>query len=144
MGKKKEYCSRGHLMSETRVMQKYGSICSVCKSDYNKKYEKENAERLSARQKIYKRQVRYDITQDQYDELLKIQDNKCAICKNEFVPGSNITKACVDHNHNSGEFRAILCGACNLGLGYFKDNKKLLSAAIVYLAKYEVSTHAPV
>jgi hypothetical protein len=40
----------------------------------------------------------------------------------------------VDHGHETGEVRGLLCSNCNLGLGYFKDNPKYLEGAIKYLS----------
>ena len=52
--------------------------------------------------------------------------NLCCICgeKQELV---------IDHDHRTGKVRGLLCGSCNKGLGFFKDNKKYLNSAIKYL-----------
>ncbi len=42
---------------------------------------------------------------------------------------------CLDHNHNTGNFRGWICKTCNLGLGYFNDSPNLLNRAIQYLVK---------
>lgn len=57
------------------------------------------------------------------------QGFKCAIC------GERETKH-VDHCHDSGRLREILCVGCNLGLGGFRDNPEFLSKAIAYLRKH--------
>lgn len=61
-------------------------------------------------------------------QLLMIQDFKCAICKRDI----NL-KNCLDHCHNSGYIRGLLCRHCNNGLGQFKDNIDNLVEAIRYL-----------
>ncbi len=58
------------------------------------------------------------------------QENKCAICKDEF---ENTRDAHLDHNHKTGISRLVLCSNCNTGLGLFKDNIELLQVAIQYL-----------
>lgn len=57
----------------------------------------------------------------------------CAICKQ----GVGYRTRAVDHDHGTGKFRGILCSPCNLALGLFKDNPKLLDAAIKYLQVVE-------
>lgn len=71
--------------------------------------EQREAKKLKAREASLLRV--YGITLDQYNELLKRQDEKCYICQrhaSEFK-----TNLCVDHNHHTGEIRGLLCGYCN-------------------------------
>jgi len=81
----------------------------------------------------------YGITLDQYNEMLKKQDGGCAICgktetrKNMW--GTGICRLNIDHDHNTGEVRGLLCHSCNFGLGAFFDSAQLLSKAIEYLQK---------
>ena len=87
------------------------------------------------RNRYYKRT--YGISLAEYDELLEHQKGVCAICGKE--NNTNYGRAhngrlCVDHCHESGEIRGLLCGSCNAALGHFKDNKDLLKKAMKYLA----------
>jgi hypothetical protein len=86
---------------------------------------KANAERF----KGYTLKRDYGIAYEQYQELLKQQDGRCAIC-NE-TPTDK--KLAVDHSHATGVVRGLLCSACNVGLGHFKDSIELLSKAVEYL-----------
>jgi hypothetical protein len=63
--------------------------------------------------------------------MLEEQDNKCAICKSDNL--MHRTKWHVDHCHETGKIRGLLCTLCNVGLGSFKDNKEFLKCAIEYL-----------
>ena len=71
------------------------------------------------------------------EALIRHQDGKCAICETriEFNTGINSTSACIDHNHETGSTRGVLCRACNLGLGHFKDDSDLLISAAQYLQR---------
>ena len=71
----------------------------------------------------------YNITTEQYNEMLNKQDNKCLIC-------SKIDKLVVDHDHNTGLVRGLLCDTCNRGIGYLKEDKTILLNAISYLETY--------
>lgn len=77
---------------------------------------------------------KYGITVQQYDQMIFSQNNCCAICRNVFE-GKGGTKAapCIDHCHNTGEVRAILCGNCNKMIGLAYDNTTILTNAINYL-----------
>ena len=64
-------------------------------------------------------------------ELLLSWGNCCHICKKS----GKVYEMTVDHDHNSLLVRGLLCGSCNKGLGYFKDDQRLLSEAARYLAE---------
>ena len=74
----------------------------------------------------------YGITLEQYDQMLTEQGGGCAICGTTEPKGKN-GRFHVDHCHTEGHIRGLLCHACNLGLGHFKDNVKTLAKAIEYL-----------
>ena len=79
---------------------------------------------------------KYGITYSEYDDMLLAQNGRCAICKSTDPKGrwvENSRAFCVDHDHNSGKVRGLLCNTCNQGLGNFFDNTKFLTQAIDYL-----------
>lgn len=78
----------------------------------------------------------YGITLDQFNEKLKEQNNKCAICNSTNTHDKHGVMA-VDHNHSTGAIRGLLCYKCNAGIGLLNDNKEILTSAIKYLEKYE-------
>ena len=61
----------------------------------------------------------------------KAQNFSCAICKTSFRSEQDV----IDHDHTTSEFRGLLCGNCNRGLGMFKDNAESLRIAASYLDK---------
>jgi hypothetical protein len=77
--------------------------------------------------RTYHLKRRYGITAEVADALLEQQGGVCAICK--AAPAVH-----VDHDHETGAVRALLCFNCNGGLGQFKDNPHLLHAAAYYVA----------
>lgn len=79
----------------------------------------------------------YGITHEIYDDILSDQDNRCAICNNTEDPNTKATRFNVDHCHDSGHVRGILCGRCNLGIGQLGDKSNMLLKAYNYLKKFE-------
>jgi hypothetical protein len=77
----------------------------------------------------------YNITQEELDLLLLNSDYKCNLCGVSREDHYELYKKDlhIDHCHTTQQVRGILCHSCNLGLGYFKDDKNLLSKAITYL-----------
>lgn len=69
---------------------------------------------------------------EDYDRIIKEQNNKCTICKNQFTTEFQ-RRPNIDHCHKSGKFRSILCHKCNTALGLFDDNIQSLKQAIEYL-----------
>ena len=78
--------------------------------------------------------TRYGITVEQRNKMFLEQDGLCAICSTELsvkIRASN--KACVDHCHESGIIRGLLCLKCNSALGKFNDSLELVKSAVKYL-----------
>ena len=101
--------------------------CKECTKIYNKKVYFSG----KARNRGYKR--KYKITLDDYNRMLKSQNNKCAIC-NGTATGHRINKyLSVDHCHTTGKIRGLLCFTCNIVIGHMKDDVELLEKAIDYL-----------
>ena len=76
---------------------------------------------------------RYTLTLDGYDELLRGQGGRCAICFEKPRGDENL---CVDHDHETGRIRGLLCHSCNRGIGLLGDNVPRLRAAVSYLTGY--------
>lgn len=97
------------------------------KERYAKKYMHD--EKHQHKQKMNTLKRLYDLTEEQYNQRLIHQNNRCAICKEEFING----KVCVDHNHETNEVRGLLCDNCNTMLGKAHDRLTILFNAIQYL-----------
>jgi hypothetical protein len=74
--------------------------------------------------------ARVNLQQYEYDLMVQSQGNRCLICRER--PTADRALA-IDHHHESGVIRGLLCGRCNLGLGYFRDRIDLLQSAARYL-----------
>lgn len=77
----------------------------------------------------------YDISYDEYKEIYNNQNGKCAICGKEESRTRKGRKLplSVDHAHDTGVIRGLLCAKCNSGMGMFGDNIELMKKAIDYL-----------
>lgn len=80
---------------------------------------------------------KYGMTLSDFASTLESQKGGCAICGGVSEKLSPKTRMVVDHCHETGKIRGILCDLCNTALGKFKDNPALLQSAIEYLRKYE-------
>jgi hypothetical protein len=123
-----KHCGEIHVQNQREIRRNsHPMSCSAYKPP-NKMFE-------DKRDGIVRRQ--YGITLAQYDEMCAEQDGKCAICGNkDEVEGRRLA---IDHCHDSGKIRGLLCGKCNRGLGLFYDNQELLKNAISYLTKFSLA-----
>jgi len=104
----------------------------------SKKYKKLNPEKI--RDAHLKN--RFGIDSNCYDYILKEQDNVCAICNKNNPINEKTGKSkrlAVDHDHNTGIIRGLLCHQCNIALGSFNDNIENLKWAIEYLKLSQVA-----
>ena len=77
---------------------------------------------------------KYGITPEQYDEMFASQHGGCAICGRPPTPGISLH---VDHNHETGAIRRLLCFLCNNLLGDANDDPSLLEKAAAYLHSHD-------
>jgi hypothetical protein len=75
---------------------------------------------------------RYGITLEEYAAMFAAQDGRCAVCR---TPGG-VRRLSVDHHHQTGQVRELLCGKCNVGIGQFNEDPELLTLAIRYLERH--------
>lgn len=79
------------------------------------------------------RHRRWGLSEVDYLKRVESQNRACFICSR--IPPNNVSLD-IDHDHETGELRKLLCRRCNLGLGYFLDDPKLLRSAAAYLEGY--------
>ncbi len=122
----------------------HGYQCKPCRIDYVVKRRQENPEiykkwKSNNPDKVRNSNYKYNfsITLDDYNLMFKEQEGKCKICSSKEAKG-NSKHLKVDHCHETGKVRGLLCNSCNLGLGKFKDDIKSLEKAISYLKEGEL------
>ena len=76
---------------------------------------------------------KYGLTQEDYYQLLILQDNGCAICGSKNPKRRGDKYFFVDHDHETDVIRGLLCLCCNAGIGSLGDNPERLEAAAAYL-----------
>lgn len=81
--------------------------------------------------------VKYGLTVEDYDRIFAAQSGKCAICDipAEDAKGRNPGRLCVDHDHDTGVVRGLLCSPCNAALGSFGDDLDILRKVVEYLER---------
>lgn len=97
---------------------------------YHQRYHIANKEVINERTRRHHFKYRYGISKEEATDLIKKANNKCQICGVEFT---KISPAHIDHDHETGIIRGVLCRNCNSALGLFKDSTEILREAIRYL-----------
>jgi len=78
--------------------------------------------------------AKYKITPEKFEQMLIEQNNSCACCGTQFDKnGKRMGRAHIDHNHQTGEVRGLLCGLCNMAAGKIKDSSALAQRLADYL-----------
>lgn len=155
-------CGKSYPIHEFRLIKgnHRTSHCKACAREYLAEWRGRNAERIriersdrhsnmTAEQREAKRRkdreayarnveaqrdarlrADFGISLVEYQQILDRQNGRCAICGQTCGSGRNLA---VDHDHETGLVRGLLCMNCNNGLGRFKDRADLLRNALRYL-----------
>lgn len=133
-----KFCSKcGETKSRTEFNKcnqnkdKLFTWCRECQKIYAHSYKRLSKQTSAQIRKTNLRKC-HGLTLEQYAEMLKQQNERCAICGSTDT-GANTNNFAVDHNHETGKIRGLLCKPCNLALGLFKDAETILLKAVYYL-----------
>jgi len=128
-------CNKIKALSEFSTAP-YGKdkLTAKCRSCYHKYYTSRKDSDPDYLRNI-KLKNRYNITAQDFDRMLKGQKGVCYICYS-----NNRGKTLhVDHCHETGQVRRLLCSDCNRGLGCFRDDPEVMRAAITYLKEHKMN-----
>lgn len=141
-----KYCTKCKVEKPLSEFHRWASTpdgyhynCKDCKRAYRK--ANDQLPHNLARTKAYHFQYKYGISVDDYDSMFTEQSGVCAICgqvETHRGRSGNVVPLAVDHDHDTGRVRGLLCHACNVTLGNVKDSVDRLQRAIDYLHKWEV------
>jgi Recombination endonuclease VII len=126
-----------YLRRGKRRSRKFQAYCKDCDKLFAKTWHRCPAGRISRRWALLLH--RHGITKLQYEAMLAAQDSVCAICRQPETRkdrSGHLLSLAVDHCHQTGKIRMLLCRACNQGIGFFKDDPALLRAALDYIERH--------
>ena len=97
----------------------------------------EDPEGWAEHQRRVRLKCRYGITPEEYEEMHERQRGVCAICGRAEKRRLNgrVTRLSVDHDHETGRVRGLLCWACNRAIGLLQEDRRVLEHAISYLSR---------
>lgn len=123
----------------------YQTICKSCAKVKARKYYLANQDRLKEHNRLKGQRYRkenpeynrsqhlrhkYGLTIEEWNRWHDLQLGRCAICR---LPLAEAKRICVDHHHDTGVVRGLLCDVCNLGIGCFRDDPDRCRSAATYL-----------
>jgi Recombination endonuclease VII len=133
----------------------FGDSCKICgntitqlncvyKAHYVRPYcvncDKTKRDSVPSRSKEARRNQyvlwKFDLTPTEYKRLVELHGNACAICRkpNQTSDGRGLS---VDHDHETGRNRGLLCNACNQAMGLLKEDEVIIWNMLEYLKKHK-------
>ncbi len=95
---------------------------------WTRSWVEKNKKRVVDAQLKHRLKKDYGLTVEQYEEMLCAQDGRCAVCRKP-----DRVRLSVDHDHNNGKVRGLLCRKCNTALGLLGDDLPLVEALLNYV-----------
>ena len=139
--RKREYRRKHNEMLKAKLRARYHSwkdagLCIRCGGDRDGWQLTCSTCRPKHREQGRAAQIKrdYKLTINDVKAMEIAQDGRCAICKGP--PTGQYGKLVIDHDHNSGTVRSLLCSNCNTGIGLLGDNIERLQAAAHYIQSH--------
>lgn len=115
------------------------SFCKACQATAARQWYSDNLQRANENRRRFQLGKLYGLTVAEYDDLLQRQGGVCAICQQDEPASNGRTgkkfRLSVDHCHDTGVVRGLLCQKCNRAIGLLGDNVGILQKAILYLER---------
>jgi hypothetical protein len=118
-------CKKGHDPALYIQVPSGVFVCFGCARENGAKYRAANRKKIN----LSNRAARYGMRSEEIVGLFQEQNGQCAICHCEI----EFESSRIDHSHQTGKVRGILCTSCNTGIGLFGDSSETLTAAATYL-----------
>ena len=113
--------------------------CKSCDTAARKLYHEKHYQKVRVKQRDNQRKCKYGLSKEGFDLLMGEQLGKCACCgvglDDSFGKHHKPNKLVVDHCHETGVVRGILCTMCNKGIGLLGDTESGVNKALLYLRK---------
>jgi hypothetical protein len=130
---------RNELLCKTRVYD------SIKRKYYYEKYKYKDHERYKKQSTPETRRhsnlrKNYKISLEDYNSIFEQQKGVCAICESAETAldrNGNLRPLSVDHDHDTGKVRSLLCARCNSAIGLFKENYETILKAAEYVKGME-------
>lgn len=141
-------CKQNKPLSEfgksSRTVHGYWTYCKACAYKHHSKWRKKNLTRAAVHARQWRRNnpdraKDHDLKRNMglplgtYATMLQAQNGCCAICGCDKPKGKG--RFHVDHCHDTGKIRGLLCSNCNLAIGHFRHSLATLVSAINYLSR---------
>jgi ferredoxin-like protein FixX len=126
----RHFFGKEFFYKERRNVDGLTSSCRKCRNKEALKWQQANPE--SKRNTHLK--AKFNITVKQFNEMLQLQNFCCAICMSPTPKGRGTFH--VDHCHETGKIRGILCHDCNTGIGKLGDSLESIKKAVSYLERF--------
>lgn len=111
-------------------------VAKIRSAEARRGWGRRNPALRKRRAQDYSRKHRHGLSKQEFEKLCGAQMGLCAICDNPPAKGP----LCVDHNHQTGAIRGLLCRSCNSGLGLLKDSLENARRAASYLYLHSIKT----
>ncbi|WP_405748329.1 endonuclease VII domain-containing protein [Streptomyces canus] len=107
--------------------------CRPCVNAKSTAWYHNNRERARKNHREWNLRSQYGISEADFLNLLEVQGGKCALCPVVFSTEGPRRNLCVDHDHDTGLVRGLLCARCNTSIGQLGDNAEGLRRALAYV-----------
>jgi hypothetical protein len=127
------------------ILRSGASRCIDCHNRWSAEYYRNSSLRRDNQRRSYIKR-KYGVSLDDLERLLQAQGERCAICGKswqECAPAKRsqyepwfLLHLCVDHDHETGKVRGLLCNGCNAGIGMFEEDLARFESAVAYLRRH--------
>lgn len=130
----RQYREKNRETLRTKHRVRYREVYHVQHKAHLKQRRQQEPEHFREKELVRK----YGLTLEDYNRMLVAQGGVCAVCRNlDYQKDGKIRPLSVDHNHSTNQVRGLLCLACNMAVGYLKDEPLLAEAVARYLRLYQ-------
>ena len=140
----KEVKTPADFYSDKGMWDGLGRVCKTCVGERHGDWRRKNLDYVASKSREWRiknperyrdhmLKSNYGVSLGTYDAMFAEQEGKCAICGTGDT--GRHTRFHVDHCHDTGAIRGLLCHNCNHGVGHFKNSPEKLKAAGAYLKR---------